>query len=91
MFSKNGGNMGESGCVSWMFERKGYITVDKNKIAEDELMTIVLDAGAEDMKIEEDSYEIITLPEDFDKVKVVLQEKKIEMSTSEITMIPKTM
>ncbi|MEK6645517.1 MAG: YebC/PmpR family DNA-binding transcriptional regulator [Candidatus Firestonebacteria bacterium] len=89
MFSKNGGNMGESGCVSWMFERKGYITVDKNKIAEDELMTIVLDAGAEDMKIEEDSYEIITLPEDFDKVKVVLQEKKIEMSTSEITMIPK--
>ena len=55
MFSKNGGIWVNPACVSWMFERKGYITVDKNKIAEDELMTIVLDAGAEDMKIEEDS------------------------------------
>jgi YebC/PmpR family DNA-binding regulatory protein len=91
ILGKNGGNLGESGCVGWIFDKKGYILVDKKKIDEDALMTVVLDAGAEDMKNDpdEDNYEITTAPESLDAVKNALNANKIEMAHSEITMVPK--
>jgi YebC/PmpR family DNA-binding regulatory protein len=92
ILSKNGGNMGEAGCVAWMFEKKGYILVEKSKSDEDALMTVVLDAGAEDMKNDpkEDNYEVITAPENLDAVKDAIEQNKIQVSMSEITMLPKS-
>jgi YebC/PmpR family DNA-binding regulatory protein len=92
IMSKHGGSMGEAGCVSWMFEKKGYILVDKTKISEDELMAIALDGGAEDMKNDpqEDNYEIITAPEDLNKVKSAIESRGIEITLAEITMLPKS-
>jgi YebC/PmpR family DNA-binding regulatory protein len=91
VLAKNGGNLGESGCVSWLFDKKGYILVEKSKVDEDTLMSIVLDAGAEDMKNDpkEDNYEIITSPENLDAVKKSIDSKKIEISLAEVTMLPK--
>lgn len=91
IMTKNGGNLGESGCVAWMFQKKGYILVDKTKIDEDTLMSIVLDAGAEDMKNDpkEDSFEIITTPENMNIVKSSIEKAGIPVSFSEITMLPK--
>ncbi|NWF51787.1 MAG: YebC/PmpR family DNA-binding transcriptional regulator [Nitrospirae bacterium] len=91
IMSKNGGNLGEAGCVSWMFEKKGYILVEKAKIDEDSLMSVALEAGAEDMKNDpgEENYEIITAPEDISKVKSVLEAAGIPMALVEITMLPK--
>ena len=90
IFSKNGGNMGEAGCVSWMFNKKGYITVDKNVVDEDTLMSIVLDAGATDMQTKESCYEIFCTPEDFSKVRITLEKHKIPVQIAEVTMIPQT-
>ena len=91
VLSKNGGNLGESGCVSWIFDKRGYILVDKAKVDEDTLMSIVLDAGAEDMKNDpsEENYEIMTAPENLNAVKDAISNKKIEFSLAEITMLPK--
>ncbi len=90
LFSKYGGNLGESGCVSWMFKKKGLFVVDKAAVNldEEELMMIALDAGAEDLQAEEDEYEITTAPEDFDKVLQALEQHKIPTSVAQITMIP---
>jgi YebC/PmpR family DNA-binding regulatory protein len=92
MFSSHGGNMGESGCVGWMFERKGYITIAKSAKPEEELMDIVLEAGALDFKSDSDDevYEIITEASDLDKVKKALQDKNLPIASSEISMIPQT-
>ncbi len=91
IFSKNGGNMGESGSVSFMFLKKGLISLAKSAIGEDELMGLVLDAGAEDLKSDKgDSYEVVTAPDTFDKVKKALEDKKITMESAEVTMIPNT-
>ncbi len=89
--SKNGGNMGEAGCVSWIFEKKGYILIEKSKVDEDTLMSIVLDAGADDMKNDpkEDNYEIIVSPENLASVKKSIENQKIPVALSEITMLPK--
>jgi len=91
IMSKNGGNLGEAGCVSWMFEKKGYILVEKTKVDEDTLMSAALDAGAEDMKNDptEDNYELITAPENLGKVKTSLETSGIPVSLAEITMLPK--
>ena len=91
IMTKNGGNLGESGCVAWMFQKKGYILVDKTKIDEDSLMSIVLDAGAEDMKNDpkEESFEIITSPENMNIVKSSIEKAGISVSFAEITMLPK--
>ncbi len=89
IFSKNNGNLGENGCVSWMFTKKGIILVKKDNISEDELFTLIADAGAEDMKENDDgSFEITTDPDNFEKVKEKLEEKNIEIESSDITMIP---
>src|SRR5215510_7206889 len=65
LFSKNGGNLGEAGSVGWMFDKKGYIVVDKSAKSEDELMDIVLEAGADDMQDDGDAFEILTSPENY--------------------------
>lgn len=92
LMSKHGGSLGEAGCVAWMFEKKGYILVEKGKVDEDTLMSIALDAGAEDMKNDpkEDNYEIITRPEDLNPVKSAIESAGIPVSLAEITMLPKS-
>lgn len=87
--SKYGGNLGESGCVSWMFEKKGLIVVNSQNASEDDLMMLVLDAGADDMKVEDGTFEIITQVENFETVKKALEASKIPMESAEISMIPK--
>jgi YebC/PmpR family DNA-binding regulatory protein len=92
IFSKYNGNMAESGSVSFLFDKKGLITVKKSAIGEDDLMGLVLDAGAEDLKTDKaDVYEVVTAPDaTFDKVKKALEDKKIATESGEVTMIPKT-
>ena len=90
ILSKNGGNLGERGCVSWMFDKKGLIVVDKDKADEDELIMMALEAGAEDVKAEGDSFEVITEPQDFESVRNAVQEAEIEMDLAEVSMIPQT-
>ncbi len=91
ILSKNGGNLGETGCVAWIFESKGYLLVNKNKVDEDTLMSVALDAGAEDMKNEvgEDNFEIITDPSDFETVKEAIDKAGIEIVSAEVTKLPK--
>lgn len=91
-FTKGGGNMGNSGCVSFMFDEKGMIVIDKEEIDmdEEELMMAALDAGAEDFAAEEDSYEITTAPDDFSAVRETLEAAGIPMASAEVTMIPQT-
>jgi len=90
ILSKNGGNLGERGCVSWMFDKKGLIVVDKDKADEDELIMMALEAGAEDVKTEDDSFEVITEPQDFESVRDAVQKAEIEMDLAEVSMIPQT-
>jgi YebC/PmpR family DNA-binding regulatory protein len=92
IMTKHGGNLGEAGCVGWMFEKKGYILVEKTNIDEDSLMSIALESGAEDLKNDpgEDSYEIITAPEDMNKVKISLEADGVPLSLAEITMLPRS-
>lgn len=91
-FTKGGGNMGNSGCVSFMFDEKGLIVIDKEEIDmdEEELMMAALDAGAEDFAAEEDSYEITIAPDDFSAVRETLEAAGIPMASAEVTMIPQT-
>ena len=89
-FTKGGGNVGTQGCVSFMFDKKGQIIIDKEEcdIDADEIMMTALDAGAEDFSDEEDSYEIFTNPDDFSVVREALEAANIPMAQAEITMIP---
>ena len=91
-FTKGGGNVGTPGCVSFMFDHKGQLIIDKEECDKDadELMMLALDAGAEDFKEEDDSYEILTAPEDFDAVNDALAEAGVVMASAEVTMIPQT-
>lgn len=91
-FTKGGGNVGTPGCVSYNFDKKGQIIIDKEEcdMDPDELMMLALDAGAEDFADEEDSYEIVTAPEDFSAVRETLEKEGIPMAEAEITMIPQT-
>lgn len=90
ILTKQGGNMGEAGCVAWMFDKKGYILVDKQIIDEDTLMTAALDAGAEDFRNDpdEENYEITTAPEDLNTVREFLAKKDISFNLAEVTQIP---
>ncbi len=91
-FTKGGGNVGTTGCVSFMFDQKGQIIIDKEEceIDADDLMMLALDAGAEDFSDEDDSYEVITSPEDFSAVREALEKENIPMASAEVTMIPQT-
>ncbi len=93
ILSKHGGNLGESGCVSWMFKEKGILILDRSQInmSEDDLMLAALEAGAEDIKTEEDSFEITTAPEDFEKVCEALKQQEIPLADAELSMIAQTM
>jgi len=90
IFTKKGGNMAGAGSVSWMFEKKGYIVVSKQTIDEDKLMGIALDAGAEDLVVEEENFAIKTTPPDFYKVKKALEDNKVKAESAEITLLPKS-
>ena len=90
IFSKHAGNMGESGCVAWMFEKKGLILVNEEKLEEDELMMMALEAGAEDVKYAGSSYEVTTSIEDFETVKEALAVDGVEVEMASVTMIPQT-
>jgi YebC/PmpR family DNA-binding regulatory protein len=91
VFNKAGGNVGTDGCVAWMFDKKGLISVTKENSDEETLMEVALDAGAEDIKEETDAFEIITAPSDFDAVKDAVDAAEIKYEMAEITMIPQTM
>jgi len=88
IFSRNNGNIGESGCVGWMFSRKGYIVVEKSKAKEDDLLEVVLEAGAEDLREDGSNYEIFTEPEDYEAVINALKENKIDLAASNLGYIP---
>ncbi len=91
-FTKGGGNVGTTGCVSFMFDKKGQIIIDKEEceMDADDLMLMALDAGAEDFSEEEDSFEITTAPEDFSQVREALEKENLPMASAEVTMIPQT-
>jgi YebC/PmpR family DNA-binding regulatory protein len=88
MFSKHGGNMGEAGCVSWMFDKKGYIVVEGGKVDEEKLMNLIVEAGAEDMRRDGDNFEVITAPGDLENVKKTIEDGGITVALSEVTMLP---
>ena len=89
LFSKYGGNLGQDGCVAWMFKKKAVFLVEKETFDdEDALMEIVLEAGAEDMKVEDEVFEITAEPEAFDDIEAALAEKGIETASAEVTMVP---
>ncbi len=88
ILSKHGGNLGENGCVAWIFEKKGSILIDKKVLQEDEIMELALDAGAEDVREEENEYEIITDPSSFEQVKKAIDAKGIKSIEARIGMVP---
>ncbi|MCL4439089.1 MAG: YebC/PmpR family DNA-binding transcriptional regulator [Firmicutes bacterium] len=89
LFSKNGGNLGESGCVAWMFEKKGMIVIEKDTGAdEDDLMMAALDSGAEDVRVEDDVFEIITDPGSFETLRDGLEEKGYQLAEAQVSMLP---
>ncbi|MEJ2638382.1 MAG: YebC/PmpR family DNA-binding transcriptional regulator [Desulfosarcinaceae bacterium] len=91
IFNKYGGNLGENGCVAWMFEKKGYLVVEKSAVDEDTLMETALEAGAEDVREDGDNFEVITAPEDFDAVKETIDAAEIATLSAEVTMLPQNM
>ena len=88
LFSKWNGNLGEAGCVAWMFDKKAYLSLPKQKVDEDTLMTIVLDAGADDLRDDGSSWEIIGSPDSLEPLKAALAENKLEAATAEVTLLP---
>jgi YebC/PmpR family DNA-binding regulatory protein len=89
LFTKHGGNLGESGCVAWMFDKKGHITVDGSSVDEEKLMTLALEGGAEDVREEEGMFEILTTPDMFEKVREQLEREKVPMTTAQVALLPK--
>jgi len=90
-FSRLGGNLGESGCVAWLFESKGYITLAVNDSDPDELAMIAIEAGAADVTVAGDWVEVFTTPEDFQAVRELLQEQGLAIESAELAMIPKSL
>ena len=89
IFQQNGGSLGESGCVSWLFERKGVIVVEKSEVDEDTLLDLALEAGADDVNVEDTYYEIYTAPERLHEVKGKLEGSGVKVSSADVAMIPK--
>jgi YebC/PmpR family DNA-binding regulatory protein len=88
IFTKNGGNLGTGGCVAWMFKKKGYIAIDRQAVDEEKLMEKALEAGAEDVREDEGTFEVITAPEDFEAVKTAIDGLAVPYISSEVTMLP---
>ena len=87
-FAKSNGNLGESGCVAWMFDKKGLIQVDKDKYSEEELMDLAIEAGAEDVIEEDSEFQVLAAPEDFDSVRNSMEESGVEFIEASLSMIP---
>jgi YebC/PmpR family DNA-binding regulatory protein len=92
LFSRHGGNMGETGCVSYMFDRKGSIMIDRSvdTRSEDEMLLVALEAGAEDLQVDDESFQIITAPDQLEQVRRQLAEAGVEIESAELEMIPQT-
>jgi YebC/PmpR family DNA-binding regulatory protein len=90
LFSKNGGSLGEQGCVAWIFDPKGIISVPKEKADEETVMLAALEAGAEDVRVEDETFDVITAPEDLPTVRQALDAAKIPALLAETTMLPKS-
>ncbi len=90
LFTKNGGNLGESGCVSWIFEMKGRILIKGDSADEETLFETAIDSGAEDLISEDSDFVVVTRPEDFEEVRSALKDAGFEYESAEVTMIPKT-
>ena len=89
LFERNGGTLGEPGCVAWMFEQKGLVVFDRDKVDEEQLLELALEAGAEDVREEETEFNVITDPSDFESVKKAFDDASLSYTFSEVTMIPK--
>jgi YebC/PmpR family DNA-binding regulatory protein len=90
IFSKNAGNLGEAGCVAWMFDKKGLMLFDKQSVDEEKLLNAALEAGALDVQEREKEFEVTTSPPEFEPVKKILEEKGLSSSYAEITMVPQS-
>ncbi len=90
LFSKSGGNLGEAGCVAWMFEKKGLFVFEKGDTDEETVMEAVLDSGGEDIRDEESTLEVITAPEDFEAVRKALDDSNVHYLLAELTLVPKS-
>ena len=90
IFNKHGGNLGENGCVSWMFDKKGWIPVKKDDASEETLMEVALEAGAEDIREDDGIFEVITPPDQFEDVKAALDEAEVPYENAEVAMLPQT-
>jgi YebC/PmpR family DNA-binding regulatory protein len=88
LFAKSGGSLGENGCVAFLFQKKGYCVIEKTAVEEDKLMEVALEAGAEDVREDDNNFEVITAPADFEAVKAAIDEAGIACVESEITMLP---
>jgi YebC/PmpR family DNA-binding regulatory protein len=90
IFNKCGGNLGENGCVAWMFHKKGYVVIESSAISEEALMETVLEAGAEDVREDDGTFEVISAPEDFESVKAAVDAASIPYIEAEVTMLPQS-
>lgn len=90
IFSKYGGNLGETGCVSWMFQKKGYFVIEKSQIEEDALLSIALDAGAEDVREDDGNWEVIAPPEALEQIKQAFESNRLKPAVAEISMLPQS-
>jgi YebC/PmpR family DNA-binding regulatory protein len=88
IFGKNGGNLGENGCVAWMFDKKGYIAIERSAVDEDALMEAALEAGAEDIREDDSNYEVISDPGDFETIKEAIDKASFSYIDAEVTMLP---
>lgn len=91
IFSRSGSSLGESGCVTWMFEPKGVIIIDTDKVDAEELALLAIDVGADDIKVEEATVEVHTQPQDLEAVRKALEQKGVAISSAELSLVPKTM
>ncbi len=91
LFERHGGNLGEPGCVAWMFKQKGLIVLDKEEVEEEQLFNVALEAGAEDVKDEGDEFEVITDPSDFESVREAIEGASLPYTMAEVTKIPQNM
>jgi len=91
IFTRHGGNLGESGCVAWLFDSRGLITVETDAQDAEELALEAIDAGAEDVKVESNYIEVYTKPEELEQVREALGQKNIPIASAEVSMVPKTM
>jgi len=90
LFGKYGGNLGEQNSVGWMFEKKGYLVVDKGHLSEDELMELVLEAGGDDLRDDGESFEVFSSPDAYQQVRDAIEKRGVPIATGEIAMVPKT-